>query len=388
MSQENKQGGKILFLFSDTGGGHRSATEAIIEALKLAYSDQYAAEMVDIFIDYAPPPLKMVPALYPRIVKAPRAWGLGYYLSDGPKRVSALSAGAWPYIRSAFQRLVKEHPSDLIVSVHSLANEPVLRALGNDRPPFVTVVTDLVSVHASWYHPYVDLCLVPTEAARRRALAASLSHDQVKVVGLPVAARFCQPPGDRSEIRLQLGWPQERPVVVLVGGGEGMGPLDKTAQAIWDANLPVTLVVISGRNKQLKAKLEACQAPLPTFVYGFVREMPDFMRAADVLITKAGPGTISEALNAGLPMILYSHLPGQETGNIPYVVSEGAGVWAPQPDQIVATLKNWLENPAQHQDAVAACQRIARPEAARQIADILVETLETHKEKQLLVEEV
>lgn len=386
MNQHNHQRGDILFLFSDTGGGHRSATEAIIEAIDLKYGDQYATEMVDIFKDYAPPPLQMLPALYPRIVKAPRAWGLGYALSDGPMRVSMLSAGAWPYVRSAFQRLVKEHPSDLIVSVHSLANEPVLRALGKDRPPFVTVVTDLVSVHASWYHRYVDLCLVPTEAARRRALAAKLTPKQVRVVGLPVAARFCQPPGDRQAIRAQLGWPQDRPIVILVGGGEGMGPLEKTAKAIWKAKLPITLVVIAGRNKQIKEKLESSAHPIPTFVYGFVREMPDFMRAADVLVTKAGPGTISEALNAGLPMILYSHLPGQETGNIPYVVSEGAGVWAPHPDKIVTALQNWLEDPAQHEKAVAACHRIARPEAARQIADILIETLETHKEKRIATE--
>jgi 1,2-diacylglycerol 3-beta-galactosyltransferase len=381
MSQITKQRGHILFLFSDTGGGHRSATEAIIEALQQAYGNQYSTEMVDIFRDYAPPPLKMVPALYPRMVKAPRAWGLGYYLSNGPVRVSVLSAGAWPYIRGAFQRLVKEHPSDLIVSVHSLANEPVLRALGRHRPPFVTVVTDLVSVHASWYHRYVDLCLVPTKAARRRALAANLSPEQVRVVGLPVAARFCKPPGNRQAIRAQLGWAQDRPVVVLVGGGEGMGPLEKTARAIWKANLAVTLIVIAGRNKQLKTRLEAYDHPLPTFIYGFVHEMPDFMRAADVLVTKAGPGTISEALNAGLPMILYSHLPGQETGNIPYVVSEGAGIWAPRPGDIVDALENWLENPDQHKRAVVSCRRIARPKAAQQIADILVETLETYKEK-------
>jgi 1,2-diacylglycerol 3-beta-galactosyltransferase len=70
-------------------------------------------------------------------------------------------------------------------------------------------------------------------------------------------------------------------------------------------------------------------------VYGFVQDMPDFMRAADVLITKAGPGTISEAFIAGLPMILYSRLPGQEDGNVGYVVDNGAGVWAPRPDAVV-----------------------------------------------------
>ncbi len=384
MNHPTKQQSNILFLFSDTGGGHRSATEAIIEALHLEYGDRYTTEMIDIFKDYAPPPLKMLPALYPRIVRAPRAWGLGYHLSDGPRRVSALSAGAWPYVRNAYRRLVKEHPSDLIVSVHSLANEPVLRALGKARPPFVTVVTDLVSTHASWYHRWVDLCIVPTEAARRRAIKYLLSPEQVRVVGLPVADRFCQPPGDTEALRNALGWPTDRPVVLLVGGGEGMGPLEKTARAISKANLPVVLVVIAGRNKNLKARLEAYDHWMPTFVYGFVREMPDFMRAADVLVTKAGPGTITEALNAGLPMILYSHLPGQESGNIPYVVSEGAGVWAPRTNRIVEALRNWLDNPGQYDMAVRACRKAARPDAARRIAHILVETLEKHKaEKEL-----
>lgn len=379
MNQPAKQP-HILFLFSDTGGGHRSASEAIIEALQLEFGDQYTTEMVDIFKDYAPPPLKMLPAIYPRIVKAPRMWGLGYHLSDGPMRASALSAGIWPYVRGSFRRLIEEHPSDLIVSVHSLANEPVLRALGVDRPPFVTVVTDLVTTHATWYHRQADLCLVPTEAARRRALKLELKPEQVKVVGLPVAERFCNPSIDSRAIRAKLGWPQDVPVAVLVGGGDGMGPLRETALAISAAQLPLSLAIITGRNKTLRSRLEATEFSMPTFVYGFVREMPDFMAAADVLVTKAGPGTISEALNAGLPMILYSHLPGQESGNIPYVVTEGAGIWAPRPEEIVRSLKNWLEHPDQHAAAVAACKRMARPDAARIIARELVKTMEAHRE--------
>jgi 1,2-diacylglycerol 3-beta-galactosyltransferase len=101
--------------------------------------------------------------------------------------------------------------------------------------------------------------------------------------------------------------------------------------------------------------------------------MPDFMRAADILVTKAGPGTISEALNAGLPMILYSRLPGQEDGNVNYVVSEGAGVWAPTPEQIVASLRLWINHPIERSQAAAACRRLARPQAARRIAQILAD---------------
>jgi 1,2-diacylglycerol 3-beta-galactosyltransferase len=104
------------------------------------------------------------------------------------------------------------------------------------------------------------------------------------------------------------------------------------------------------------------------------------MRAADVLITKAGPGTISEAFIAGLPIILYSKVPGQEDGNVGYVVEEGAGVWAPEPEKVVAALWNWLEHPERLKKAAETAGRLARPDAARQIARLLAGIAESQKD--------
>jgi len=373
MNQLQAGNPRMMFLFSDTGGGHRSAAEAMIEALHLQYGDTFTAVMVDIFKDYAPIPLNRMPTIYPALVKVPQAWGLGYRITNGHRRARLITASAWPYVRRSIRKLVAQHPSDLIVSVHPLANAPVLRALGSDHPPFITVVTDLVTGHALWYHRRTDLCLVPTDEARQRALGHGMKPEQVRVVGLPVADRFCQPPGDRKALREKLGWPQDRPVILLVGGGEGMGPLEKTARAIARTGLQASLVIIAGRNQSLKARLEAFTWPMPTYIYGFVREMPDFMGAADILLTKAGPGRISESLNAGLPMILYSRLPGQEDGNITYVESRGAGIWAPTTDEIIAGLRRWIENPQERERAAEACRKRARPDAARQIAQILAE---------------
>jgi 1,2-diacylglycerol 3-beta-galactosyltransferase len=365
----------ILFLFSDTGGGHRSAAEAIIEALHLEYDGQVTFEMVDIIKDYAPPPLNQLPAWYPYMVKTPELWGLGYRLSNSQRRVDFIISSTWPYVRQSIKNLILKNPSDLIVSVHPLANTPVLRALGRNRPRHITVVTDMVTTHAFWYDRRTDLCLVATEGAYQRALRFKLKPEQVRVVGLPVADRFCKPAGDVVALRKQLGWPQEKPVVLLVGGGEGMGPVEKTATAIAAANLPLTLVIIAGRNLKLKERLESRSWPIPTFIYGFVSNMPDFMNAASVLVTKAGPGTVSEALNAGLPMILYSRLPGQEDGNITYVTEVGAGVWAPTPEQITSVLRQWVLTPERLVEISATCRKVARPQAARTIAHILADNL-------------
>ena len=91
------------------------------------------------------------------------------------------------------------------------------------------------------------------------------------------------------------------------------------------------LVAICGRNDQLRQRLEALPWTMPHHLYGFTKQMPEFMAASDMLVTKAGPGTISEGFIAGLPLVLYARLPGQEDGNVQYVVKKRAGVWAPRP---------------------------------------------------------
>lgn len=369
MNGQNKKP-HILFLFSDTGGGHRSATEAIIEALKLEYADTFSFEMVDIFRDHAPRPINRLPDWYPYMVKAPQIWGASFYATNGRPQARAITATIWPVAARTARAIIRNHPSDLVVTVHPLATSFILKALGNNqnRPPFITVVTDMVSTHAFWFDQRSDLIFVPTETARETAIRYGMSAEKLVVVGQPVAQKYCVPAGDKATLRERLGWPKDRPIALLVGGGEGMGPLAKTARAIAESGLDIGLVVVAGRNERLKTSLEQANWPVPTIIYGFTKEMPDFMRAADVLVTKAGPGTIAEAFNAHLPIILYARLPGQEDGNVTYVRECGAGVWAPTTQRVVHTLRRWIEKPELREKAAEACRRAARPQAAIYIA--------------------
>lgn len=361
----------LVFLMSDTGGGHRSAVEAITEALHLEFPDTFSTEMVDIFHQYAPRPLRYAPEIYPTLSRMPTMWGLGYKASNGRRRATLLTQMFWPYVSRALRRLVHNHPCDLFVSVHQLSNAPVLRAMGKKHTPFVTVVTDMVTTHAAWYDRRADLVIVPTEAARIRGIAVGLSSEQMRVVGMPVAEKFRHPAAPREELRRALGWPDDRPLALMVGGGEGMGPLEAMAAAVDDARLPVALAVVCGRNQQLQARLSQRAWNIPMHVYGFVKNMPDMMQAADILVTKAGPGTISEGFIAGLPIILYSRLPGQEDGNVSYVLQENAGAWCPEPDQLVLTLRRWLQHPERLQRTAEKSRALARPDASRQIARLL-----------------
>lgn len=373
MSQPTSDRPHILFLFSDTGGGHRSAARAIIEAIDLEFPGKITHEMVDIFREYAPKPLNYAPEIYPPLTRVPTVWGMGYHLSDGKSRTRLLYQIVYPYIKFGLNRLIPEHPCDLIVSVHPLPTAPLLTAISKIglKTPVNVVVTDLVSTHVAWYADKADRIIVPTSVAYRRGLTLGIEPERMNIIGLPVADKFCHPSGDKAKIRERMGWPQGRPVVLMVGGGDGMGPLEPTAKAIDGARLPISLIIIAGRNAKLKERLEKHTWKTPVRIYGFVNDMPDFMRAADYLVTKAGPGTICEAFIAGLPIILYSRLPGQEDGNVSYVVSNNAGVWAPTPPKVVNALRYWLSYPEERQKAIDACKHLARPNASRDIARLL-----------------
>lgn len=377
MSQTPKIKKKIVFLFSDTGGGHRSASEAIIEALEIEFPGKFNCEMVDFFRDYSPPPLHLAGPAYPVMSRMEHLYKLSFDITDDPDRMRVIYSTLWPYIRQNMFKLLEDHPCDLFVSVHPLINIPILRAMKKKviRKPYLIVVTDLVTTHAAWYTNDADLVIIPTERAVRRAVRANIKPEKMITIGLPVAEEFRQMNEHSLNYREKLGWPANQVVVLLVGGGEGMGPLEEIIRKINDSGLNVSLAVITGRNKKLREKLESEKWGIPVFIYGFVKEMPKFMRASDILVTKAGPGTISEATIAGLPIILYHRIPGQEEGNVSYVIDEGAGIWAPETDDIIESLAEWIKHPAKRKEAVENAKRLARPNASREIARVIADHL-------------
>jgi 1,2-diacylglycerol 3-beta-galactosyltransferase len=374
---------RVLLLFSDTGGGHRSAAEALLEAWETEHPGRVQAEMVDVFRSYTPFPFNRFGTSYPWLVKyCCRGYGAAYRCSDTPRRAQVLARACYGYVRPYLRWLLAEHPADVVVSVHPLFNHCINWALGERglHVPYITVVTDLFTAHAFWFYPHVTQVIVPTEGARQRALQCGVPAERVRVRGLPVAGSFAAalrhlPP--KPVERESLGLSPHGRVVLLAGGGDGMGPLYRTARAL-NASLssldpPPQLAIITGRNVRLRRRLRAEPWDLPVRVEGFVRNMPEWMSAADVLVTKAGPGTITEALLSGLPLLLVSRVPGQEDGNIDYVVRSGAGTWEPNPTRAAERLREWLTpgNP-QLTEMAGRARQLAEPEAASAIAtDIL-----------------
>jgi 1,2-diacylglycerol 3-beta-galactosyltransferase len=368
-------------LIIEGGGGHRAAANAIVEGLSHLYGDEVTVTIVDISKETSIPIVNQMDDVY-RWLTADGVWlWKALWVTDGkpwvPQVCSRMLA---PLFSGTVERVIDGEAPDLVVGLHSLVNHIPLRVLRKKMRaaiPFATVITDMVTVHPSWVCPDVDYCMVPTEAARQQAVRYGLAPERVGVVGQPVSLKFASRLGEKHELRRRLNMDLDRPGVLIVGGGDGVGPMYEIARAIATRVPNAQLLVVAGRNSALKRKLESTLWEIPTHIFGFVDNMPELMGASDLLITKAGPGTLAEAFTAGLPVVISSYIPGQEKGNVDYVLEHQAGAYASDPAEIAEIVREWLWSGSDvFQQEVANAAALARPGAVLDIAKRLYGLLE------------
>eukprot|EP00270_Netrium_digitus_P012671 TRINITY_DN4144_c0_g1_i1.p1 TRINITY_DN4144_c0_g1~~TRINITY_DN4144_c0_g1_i1.p1 ORF type:complete len:617 (+),score=138.84 TRINITY_DN4144_c0_g1_i1:117-1967(+) len=381
----------VLILMSDTGGGHRASAEALKDTFELEYGKAYKVHVIDLWKEHTPWPFSELPRSYSFLVKHETLWRFTFHATKPRFVHQSQMAATSAFVAREVAKGLQRYKPDVIVSVHPLMQHIPLRVLRSKgllhKIPFTTVITDLTTCHPTWFHKLVTVCFCPTKEVAQRALKAGLQLPQIRVHGLPIRPSFCQPTAPKEELRKNLGMDAELPAVLLMGGGEGMGPVEATALALAESlgrppppsadgegqketaeashGQPLgQLIIVCGRNKKLQARLEGIKWPMPTQVKGFVRNMPEWMEACDIIITKAGPGTIAESMIRGLPMIINDFIAGQEAGNVPYVVENGAGKFCDKPKVIAKMVAEWFGPMASELKEMAGnALRLARPEA-------------------------
>lgn len=377
---------RILLLMSHTGGGHKASAQALKAGFALDYPQAVDVAMADLLIDYVAPPLNQLPKTYGVIANhMPWLWQMLWSSGNYPAITRQLMEGVAYLSEPWLVDLLEKQRPDLLISVHPLVHELTFHALDvlQWKIPFFTVVTDLASTHPLWFHPRITTCFVASAASYAHALACGLQPTQVRQYGLPVRPAFAAAQPPKAQLRQRLQMNPELPAVLLVGGGDGIGPVAEIARQV-DTQLANgdqpsgQLVVICGNNHQLYQQLSAEPWQIPTHILGFVDNMQEWMAAADCLVTKAGPGTIAEATIAGLPILLSGFIPGQEEGNIPFIVDQGAGAFCADPVQIGETIAQWFgPERAQLRLMSERSRQLARPQATQQIIQSIMQMVET-----------
>ncbi len=375
---------RALFLISDTGGGHRSASNAITAALdeiEEPFAFEHRIEDVAAHCSF---PLTQLGLGYSMALRyAPPVYGALYYATNGRRRYRALVRFCEPLYRERLRDLFLSYKPDVIVSVHPLLNHAALRAradAGMENIPIVTVITDLGKVHESWLMPDADAVVVPAREVYERALSRGISPSRLRLLGQPIHPRFDDVVGTKQELRDALGLPHDKMIVMLMAGGEGGGKLLPTTLALAKARLPIHLLVVCGRNEPVKQKLEEMEQSLPTSmtVLGFTDNIPEYFRAVDLLVTKAGPGSLAEANAAQLPVVVYDYVPGQERGNVDFVRNNGLGAIALHgAGQVVQAVRTLIRTPHRLEEIRRNQERVAPVRSSRRIAALISQIANT-----------
>lgn len=367
---------KILYLFSDTGGGHRSAANALIKTVEEIMGDNAPRqEMTDVFAS-SNKFISLLANLYAPVIKyCPFLWGALYHVTNNKLSIVIMDKISDPFVSKKLQELIKEKNPDIIVSVHPVTNHIAVKAMKriNHNVPLLTVVTDPVTFHRVWICPQVDKIVLATEDAKALYRKYGFSLDNIEVLGFPIDPKFFKTSSPKNKLREELEVVPGKFTVLFMGGGEGGGNIYEFISELNKGNLDIQLIVITGRNHLLKQKLEdnSSKFKFPMKIFGFTDQVADIMGASDLIITKAGPGTIIEAVSKSLPIILTSFLPGQEEGNVEYVLTMQLGDLVKDRKGIVQAVQNIMQ-PENYKRHVSALRKENKPNAVYDIAKLIL----------------
>ena len=370
----------FLIFSAPFGSGHTRAAQALASALRAV---SLGAEVI--VLEGLVPGDRLFGAMASTYLTALRYWPGAYgYLYRWS--ASGKSSGLLPALisRANFRvaRTVSGERPRHVLATHPFAAAALghLRARGALQCPVATVVTDF-SVHPLWFHPGVDTYFVSNDQASQALQDFGASPRRIKATGIPIDPEFAQVAG--NERVCYFPWAERRPPRVLImGGGLGLGSMEEVLRSVAGLSERLEITVLAGRNAEAERRLRDLARVLsnPVEVLGYTPEIAPLMRRADLLVTKPGGLTCSEALACGLPMVFYDALPGPEEGNASFLVEYGAAVGAPSALASGPLVRRLLFSPeSKLHEMRKAALRLGRPGAALQIARQIVEAALTEE---------
>jgi processive 1,2-diacylglycerol beta-glucosyltransferase len=361
---------RALIATVTAGAGHLAAAAALDEAWR-ALRPGDVVDQVDLQKFFSPLHRKIVSDGYLRLVNhAPELWGMVFAKTDKPKTARALNRvrAIFPsHSRARFGRYVKQSRPDVVLCTHYFPLKTLhhlRRKRGGPRPLAVSVVTDF-EAHALWMDACVDLYCVAAEETKTRLVARGAKAEDVVVTGIPISAKFSARLNVKA-VRKSIGLRDDLPVLLVPSGGFGMGPVAEILAELDKVALPFQTVVVTGRNQELRRELAAQDRKHPTQVLGFATNMHELMAVADLLITKPGGLTSSEALALGKPLIILNPIPGQEAANSDFLLEHGAAAKVNRVEDLPYRIEQLLGSKKLAEMGRAA-KALGKPEAARDV---------------------
>jgi len=356
--------------------GHVSAARAVCAGLQ-RIDPSVRTRVVDSY-DYAALVVsRVVSDGYLQMVKTiPQMYRFIYDRAERATEIGPFRTWAHQFTAGNLRSLIAAERPDVVVCTHAFPCGAMAeyKRLYADAPPVVGIVTDF-AVHGFWIHDNVDAYAVAIPAVRDTMIARGVDPDRIYASGIPVRPEFV-PGGERRDaIRERLDLPRDRHVVLMMAGGLGIGPLERMMRAVDAVEAPLAAVVVTGHNARVERRVLAAAETVryPVRALRFVDNVYDYMHAADAFVTKPGGLSTAEALVAGVPLVLYKPLPGQEERNARVLADSGAALRVRAIGQLADAISVTLGDAERRRGLIAGGRRLARPRAAAEAAALVVE---------------
>lgn len=366
----------ILILTASIGSGHIKAAEAVETELRRL---QPEAEITTIdFMSRRTSRLHWFMKKFYLVMLAfvPNLYDVFYHLSGGASGGRFVQEAFALVMSPVMRHLARRYRPDLVLCTHPFPEGAAARLKCHGEADYLlgTVMTDY-SLHQIWLYEGVNCYFMATEEMRTGMMQHGFPEDRLVAVGIPVSG-ILQEMTDKEGVRRALAIPEGQPAVMLMGGGLGLGGIEENLRALEGIPSRLTLLVVAGRNERLLGRVQdfADASHHQVLVWGYTDQVHFLMRGADLLITKPGALTISEAFVLGLPMLLHDPIPGPETENAIYATHHGAAVWLHPGEDIALAVRRLLQGTRlQSMSHAAIC--CSRPLAAAAIAQRLTEMM-------------
>lgn len=363
---------KVLILYVSVGTGHMKAAEALKESIERQFEGwsvdicdalKYINPIIDkIVVNSYLGTLKRSPGLYSKLYTASGS-GTGIY--DISKAMNKL-------LSYKLNNLIKDFKPSAVVCTHPFPMQMLssLKEKNKISVPTVAILTDYV-VHSLWLDNGMDAFIVANDIMKSEMVKRGIPANIIFPYGIPVSPKFLNRI-DKTKLRKELGLADKFTVLVM-GGGMGFGNMDNTMASLLNCDMDIQIIAVTGTNQRLKNQLErsASRSNKKVLILSYTDKINELMDISDLLITKPGGMTISEALVKGLPIFIISPIPGQEEGNANFLIRSGVASKIEDSGQLISVLSEVANDPVALNTMRENSRFLGKPHSSSDIALLL-----------------
>jgi processive 1,2-diacylglycerol beta-glucosyltransferase len=331
---------KLLIISLSAGAGHVRAAKALEETAHQKYPE-LETRHIDM-AEYITIPMKkaLIDSYGLMVKRVPELWGFLYDRINSPKgadRLTKLTKQLKQVNSLKFRKFVRAYNPNKIICTHFFPTDVLLNAPNRFQinQPVCTVITDY-DLHSLWFVPNTDHYFVATQKMKQKMIQLDIvDRDKITISGIPVSPVFYSQKSI-AELRKNYQIPKNKKVVLVLSGGQGLTKSNQVVKLLLKSNLPLTIIAIAGKNKRLENVLKKIKFPshISLLSVGWTETIDEYMRLADVIVTKPGGITTTECVALGKPMIIVDPIPGQEEHNADHILSNDLGVIARNPTDL------------------------------------------------------